>query len=237
MSKKTILIFIIISAILLIISIVNMTLSFKAAVFPFKTATDSESLKKAENDLRLAGDELKKYEYLLDNLNKISFMTIYYGKADTESGRSGHFFTAFSLFYKEKYYLITAGHSIELGKEKYKNFEFKPNNREFWLTPELLYYENDIDNNNDFAIFKDDSIKNGLYPATDDLRPEFVFGNTLRRVNLVKEYDEDISAVSGESGSPVLNSGCKVIGVLIKNKGEYTEIAKVLTALDQLQND
>jgi len=237
MSKKTVLIFIIISAIFLIISIVNITLSLKTAVLPLKTTADPESLKKAESDLMLAGEELKKYKYLLDNLNEISLRTIYYGKADTEIGESEHFFTAFSLFYKEKFYLITAGHSIELGKEKYKNFEFKPNNKELWLTPELLYYKNDIDNNNDFAIFKDDLIENGLYPATDDLKPEFVFGNTTRRVNLVKAYDEDISAVSGESGSPVLNSECKVIGVLIKNKGEYTEIAKVLTVLEQLQND
>jgi len=212
-------------------------MSLKTSGIPLKAPADPEILKKTENDLKIAGDELNKYKYILDNLNEISLKTIYYGKADNERSESWHFFTGFSLFYKEKFYLITAGHSIELGKEKYKNFKFKPNNRDLWLTPELLYYKNDIDNNNDFAIFKDNFIKNGLYPADDNLNPEYVFGNTTRSVNIVKVYDDDISAITGESGSPVLNSECRVIGVLIKNKGEYTEIEKVLTALNQIQKD
>src|SRR5665648_175042 len=224
MSKKTILIFIILSAIFLIISIANIIFSLKTSDLPVKIITDSEILKKTENDLKLASDELKKYKYLMNNLNSISLKTIYFGTADNDSDGSGHFFTAFSLFYKEKFYLITAGHSIEMDREKYKNFKFKPNNRDKWLTPELLYYENDIDNNNDFAIFKDDFISNGLYHADDNLKPEYIFGNTVRSANIIKEYDEDVSAVFGESGSPVLNSECRVVGVLIKNKGEYTEI-------------
>ncbi|MHB1346414.1 MAG: hypothetical protein ACYCXK_02880 [Candidatus Humimicrobiaceae bacterium] len=237
MSKKTILIFIIISAIFLIISIANITLSFKTFTLPLKAETDSGILAKTENDLKLTGIELEKHKYLLDNLNSISLKTIYFGKAENEGIGSGHFFTAFSLFYKEKFYLITAGHSIELDGEKYKNFQFKPNNRDMWISPKLLYYKNDIDNNKDFAILEDPFNRNGLYPADKNLTPEYIFGNTSRGVNIVKIYNKGVSAIFGESGSPVLNSECQVVGVLIKNKGEYTEIENVLAALEEIVKD
>lgn len=237
MSRKTILIFIIISAIFLIISIVNITLSFKTSALPLRAKTDSGILTKTENDSKLTGDAQKKHEYLLLNLNSISFKTIYYGEAANEIRGSGQFFTAFSLFYKEKFYLITAGHSIAMNGESYNDFKFKPNNRDVWITPQLLYYENDIENNNDFAIFEDSYIKNGLYPASGNLVPEYIFGNTARDLNIVKKYNKDITAAFGESGSPVLNSECQVVGVLIKSKGEYTEIENVLAALEKILKD
>lgn len=237
MTKKTILIFIIASAICLIISLASIAMSLKTSILLTKTKTNSENLIKSENDLKLSRDELKKYKYLLDNFNSILLKTIYYGTAESESGGSGHSFTAFSLFYKEKFYLITAGHSIEMDGVKYKNFKFKPNYRDIWLTPELLYYENDTEKNNDFAIFQDDFILRGLYSADKNLKPEFIVGNTSRNANIIKEYDEDVFAVYGESGSPVLNSECRVVGVLTKNDGEYTEIEKVLIALEQIWED
>ena len=99
MSRKTILIITITIAILLITSIANIILSFRASALLTKTKADFE---KVENDLIVTGDELKEYKYLLNNLNSISLKTIYYGVAGNESSGSEHFFTAFSLFYKEE---------------------------------------------------------------------------------------------------------------------------------------
>lgn len=234
MSKKIILVFIIALIICLTISIISIAISLKTSILYTKTKADFEISTKNENDLKLARDDLKKYKYLLDNFNSILLKTIYYGTADSKKGYPGHSFTAFGLFYKEKYYLITAGHSIEMDGVKYENFKFKSNYKDIWITPKLLYFENDTERNNDFAIFQDAFVLNGLYSADKNLKPEFIVGNTERNANIIREYNKDILAVHGESGSPVLNSECRVVGVLIKNTGEYAEIEKVLAALDKI---
>lgn len=234
MSKKSFILLTTVAVICVILSFTSITLSVRTNVL---IKNSDKKNKTVEGELEIAREDIKKYEYLLDNFNNILLKTIFYGRAESEKGETGHSFTAFSLFYKEKFYLITAGHGVELGGVKFKNFKFKPNFGDIWLTPELLYYENDLKNNNDFAIFQDDFILKGLYPAEDNLEPEFIVGNTSRNANIIKEYDEDISAVYGESGSPVLNSECRVVGVLIKNKGEYTDIAKVLIALEEIFKD
>lgn len=233
MSKKNIIIYITAAAFLLIISITSILFSMKIGALMTETKNTSEALKKTEEELVLANNQEKKYKYLLDNFNNILFRTIYYGRAESENGKPAHFFTGFGLFYKEKFYLITAGHSVELEGIKYKNFRFKPNNRDIWISPELVYYVNDLENNNDFAIFQDIYVLNGLYCADVNLKPEFIVGNTTRDVNIVKEYTKEIFAVNGESGSPVLNSECRVVGVLIKNTGEYTDISKVIAAIEK----
>jgi hypothetical protein len=212
----------------------NIIFAVRTSTLIEKEKKEAASLAKSGEDLKIAGDELKKYRYLLANLNAILFKTIYFGKAESNDTSSEHFFTAFSLFYKNRYYLISAGHSVELAGKKYGNFQFKPNYVDTWINPELLYYKNDTDNNNDFAVFKDSFVVNGLYPAGSNLKPDFIAGNTTKNANIIKEYKGDVTAVFGESGSPVLNSECRVVGILIKNKGEYTEISKVLAYLDSI---
>jgi septation ring formation regulator EzrA len=52
---------------------------------------------------------LSSAELLLNNTNRI-LSTVYFGTADTDERKEAKDFTAFSIIYKDKYYLITAGH-------------------------------------------------------------------------------------------------------------------------------
>ena len=234
MNKKSIIAIATASSLFLLLTLASVMLSLKTTDILFQKKNENQSIKDLEEELATAKDDLKKYNYLLDNFNNILLKTIYYGTAESATEESSHHaFTAFSLFYEENFYLITAGHSIEMDGIKYINFKFKPNYKDIWIMPELFYFENDIENNNDFAVFKDDFIAKGLYPAENDLEPQFILGNTSRNTNILKEYDEDVTASYGESGSPVLNSECRVVGVLIKSKGEYTELSKVINAIQK----
>jgi hypothetical protein len=175
---------------------------------------------------------LSSAEILLNNTNRI-LSTVYFGTADIDERKEAKDFTAFSIVYKDRFYLITAGHCIEFENIKYKNFKFMANNGRTWLTPELLTYENDYINNRDYAIFyKDNLITTGLYPAAKDENqsPQYVLGNIERDLNLIKKYKD---ARQGESGSPVINSKCHVLGIMIKKDGSYTPIQAVLDAIDK----
>jgi hypothetical protein len=50
-------------------------------------------------------------------------------------------------------------------------------------------------------------------------------------LNLIKKYKD---ARQGESGSPVINSKCHVLGIMIKKDGSYTPIQEVLNAINKL---
>jgi hypothetical protein len=173
-------------------------------------------------------------ELLLSNMNKI-ISTIYFGTADSEVRKEDKDFTGFAMMYKEKYYIITAGHCVEFEGEKYKNFKFKANNAADWINPVLLDFKNDYEKNIDYAIFYiPDKVRMGLIPAAigEENTPQYVLGNLERGLNLVKRYKD---AREGESGSPVLNSKCHVIGIIIKKDAAYTPIQVVLNALDSIK--
>jgi len=194
-------------------------------------ASEVSVLNKDFNDqmLKLNGSEL-----LLSNVNRI-ISTVYFGTADNDVREEVKDFTAFAMMYKEKYYLITAGHCIEFEGEYYKNFKFKANDSTNWINMNLMDYKNDYENNIDYAIFySPDRIKMGLIPAApgEENTPQYVLGNLERNINLVKRYKE---AKEGESGSPILNSKCHVIGIMIKKDGAYTPIQIVLKALDTIK--
>lgn len=177
--------------------------------------------------------KLSSAELLLDNTNRI-LSTVYFGTADIDEQVEARDFTAFSIQYDDEFYLITAGHNIEMDGERYKNFKFKANNSKSWITPELLDYKSDYKNNQDYAIFYSENlITMGLIPAKsgEDLIPQYVLGNLERNLNLIKRYND---AKPGESGSPILNSKCHVIGLMIKNDGTYTPVEVVLDALASL---
>ena len=135
-----------------------------------------------------------------------------------------------------RFYIITAGHCVEIDDIKYKNFKFKSNSRFNWIYPDLLDYKNDYQNNNDYAIFYDTNVSMGLIPAesNEDLTPQYVLGNIDRNLNIIKRYKD---AKEGESGSPILNSKCHVIGVMIKKGGGFTPIQIVLEILDHIKTD
>ncbi len=212
--------------IIILISSAASAILFFAIFYSVKYFTFS---REASNVISEEKNKVNKYEYLLDNYTLISLNTIFSGSADYKGKENARKFTAFSLYYKDKFYIITAGHSIDFEDMKFENFRIKKQNKSEWIYPELLYYDNDFEGNNDFAIFRHESINKGLFPAEDDIAPEFILGSSI-----IKIFDSDTRAAYGESGSPVINSKCKVVGVLIKSTGEYTDIRNVLNAIDRL---
>jgi len=172
-------------------------------------------------------------EILLNNMNKI-LSVVYFGTADEDATEEAKYFTAFSILYKDRYYIVTAGHCVEMDGLKYSNFKFRANKSSIWVMPELLDYKNDYKNNVDYAIFYSGSPVNaGLIPAApgEDMAPQYVLGSLEGSLNLIKRYS---NAIEGESGSPVLNENCHVVGIIIKKDGAYTPIEVVLDALAKL---
>lgn len=175
-------------------------------------------------------EELKRNNILINNSN-ILLSTVYYGTAEPIEVGTDKKFTAFGLFYRDVFYLITAGHCIEYDGLKYTNFKFKSNNSESFIYPKLLDYNNDYKNNKDYAIFYSHFVRKGLLIYDEDKEPKYVLGNTERRINYFKEFN---NAIGGESGSPILNSKCGLVGVVIKNNDQYTPIEVVTGAIDKL---
>ncbi len=172
-------------------------------------------------------------EILLSNMNRI-LSVVYFGTADDGIIEEAKYFTAFSIIYKDRFYIVTAGHCVEMDGIKYLNFKFRANKSSMWVRPELLDYVNDYKNNVDYAIFYSGSpVNTGLIPAApgEDMAPQYVLGSLEGNLNLIKRYS---NAKEGESGSPVLNENCHVVGIIIKNDGTYTPIEVVLDALAKL---
>ena len=183
-----------------------------------------------EEETEEQSEQLSDYDILTGNLNKL-LTTVYYGSAVPETDVGDKNFTAFSMFYKDAFYLITAGHCIEYDGIKYTDFKFKSNTKDYWIYPELQYYEADYMNNRDYAIFTLPHLRTGLIVEDEDTEPKYVLGNFKRRLNFFKEFDH---AREGESGSPILSSGCKLVGIVIKNNADYTPISVVTRTIDEL---
>jgi hypothetical protein len=184
-------------------------------------------------DIELKQEELQDHDILTRNLNRL-LETVYYGSASPIEGGREKNFTAFAMHYREEFYLITAGHCIEYDSVTYTDFRFKSNYSGSWVYPELLYYEADYENNRDFAVFSHRLITRGLIIEEEDKEPRYVLGNIERKLNLFREFD---TAREGESGSPILSRGCRLVGIVIKNNSEYTPISDVTDAIDRLPEE
>ena len=183
-----------------------------------------EELSNLENDLDLSNEEIDKYNNLLINLNEL-LSNVYYGYAsNSEWTLDG--FTAFSLKYNDKYYIITAGHCVENEYGKFGNFKFKANFSNNWIYPKLLTYENDFEGNRDYAILYSDKITSGLEFDLDNGYPEYVLGNGDN--NIFKEFFT-YNLVEGESGSPVIDLDGQAIGIAT---GNFVDINLVIEAID-----
>jgi len=187
-----------------------------------QTSTEIEQLKVQNRQL---GAELQKYKDLISNLNEL-LKNVYYGYASNDKYILDGF-TAFSIFYNNKYYIITAGHCVENENGKFSNFKFKANFSDEWIYPELLDYGNG-NNESDYAIFYSDKINNGLNFGTD-INNLFILG--AGKLNVIKL--EEQTSISGESGSPIINLNSEVVYI---NCGLYnTPIGIVLQAIDNLK--
>ena len=227
----------IISIIIIIISVVFFygikTASNKIDLYEQEISKTSKSISEINKTINHGFARLNSAELLLSNINKI-LSTVYFGTADKGEIVEAKNFTAFTIQYNDKFYLITAGHCVEMDGERYGNFKFKSNRGKSWITPELLDYKSDYINNLDYAIFfSGKPINTGLIPAGpgEDMTPRYILGNLERSLNLVKVYSDTIE---GESGSPILNSSCHVIGLVIKSDSTYTPITVVLDALEKV---
>ena len=192
-----------------------------------------EELEKIKEEDSTKNQVIEEYNILTDNLNKL-MSTVYFGSAvsDDEHNNEKNF-TAFSMYYNENFYLITAGHCVEYDGVKYTGFKFKSNTYSVWLYPELLYYENDYHNNRDYAIFYHPNLRTGLIVSEYGTEPKYVLGNIQRKINFIKEFN---TAENGESGSPILNSGCKLVGVVIKSNNDYTPVEIITEKIEELRN-
>lgn len=184
-----------------------------------------------ESQNLLKEEKIQQYNTLVNNLNLL-LSTVYFGRAESENGQDKQNFTAFSMQYKDRYYLITAGHCIEFEDRVYTDFMFKPNYSEIWIKPRLIAYSNDHANNRDFAVFYSGRVRKGLIVDQDDREPKYVLGAYGRRENLLKEFDGNF--VQGESGSPILSKNSKLVGITIKSNTEYTPIEVVTDAIDKI---
>ncbi len=228
MKKKTIIFYI-----LPVIALILFFTGCRNGLYPWgpDIQTLESEISRLEAEFDAKNRQIKEFGIITKNLNLL-LTTVYYGTADpVEDQDRKKNFTAFGMIYKDEYYLITAGHCIEYDGIKYTNFKFKSNLNGSWVHPELVDFNNDSANNKDYAIFKHKRISRGLIVGENNIEPAYVLGNINRKLNIFKDFND---AVEGESGSPILNSSGKLIGILIKSNGAFTPIKVVTDALDKI---
>jgi len=175
--------------------------------------------------------ELEDYRNLVNDLNSL-LSNVYYGYAENENWILDGF-TAFSIEYKDKYYLITAGHCVENEDGKFYNHRFKANFSNDWIYPELIDYKNDI--YYDYSIFKSNKISSGFRISTSHKdKTLFVLGSTDNKLNIIKNHTEVPLMHAGESGSPLVDLNGNVVGITNMTLG-FFKISYVLEAIDNMK--
>ena len=190
----------------------------------------NKQLDYSNSKIDLTEEELVKYKDLIINLNEL-LSNVYYGYAENNNYISDGF-TAFSIKYKDKYYLITAGHCVHYKYEGldtglYTKIKFRQNNGN-WVYPKLLTYENDYINNRDYAILYSDKINNGLDFDINDSNPKFILGK--RNINTIKNFSI-CTLEDKESGSPIIDIDGEVIEIAT---GTFVDIDLVIEAIDKI---
>lgn len=181
-------------------------------------------------------NQLYDHQQLLRNMNTL-LSRVYYGYARNDNYELDGF-TAFTISYKEKYYIITAGHNVENEDGKFYNFKFRANFDNRWIHPELLTYEAIPHTGSDYAVFYSSEIENGLSINCEipDAQKLYVLGSTNNTLNVMRELNTP--SKFGECGSPVVNCKGEVVGVFNSYPGKflgYSPIGKVAEAIDSLK--
>jgi hypothetical protein len=194
---------------------------------------DTIKIEQLKNEIDKKVEELGKYRNLISGLNSL-LKNVYYGYASNDRYIADGF-TAFSLNYNDKYYLITAGHCAhyKYGNEDsglYTYFKFKANFSDEWIYPKLLTYENDFNNYHDYAIFVSNKIDSGLIIDKDNDKPAYILGSENLNINTIKYVVS--MAIPGESGSPVIDLDGEVVGI---QTGNIVDIDIILNAIDNLK--
>src|SRR4030042_4839985 len=142
-----------------------------------------ESLEDLENQVNELKDEPGKLRGIINNFNKL-LKNVYIGSADPEE--LAYTFTAFSIEYKGKFYLITAGHCVKDNFGKEGKFKFKANFSDEWIYPELLGYKAEFWNLDDYAVFSSDKIYSGFKISNQDTKENYLIGSMDKNLSVLR---------------------------------------------------
>ncbi len=169
-------------------------------------------------------EELQQYKDLISNLNEYLGYVYLIEVSNSNYSSEG---IGFTIEYEDEFYMITAGHGVHYVYEDYDilytNFRFKPEN--IWIQLELLVYENDYINKEDYAIFTSSEIEEGFKVDLDDDNPLYRIGDTI--------VDYRTITIEGESGSPVIDIDGEITEISTTDYYSYnTDIDIVLEAIN-----
>jgi len=183
-----------------------------------------EDLEKQINEMK---DEPEKLRNFINNFNKL-LKNVYIGSADPNE--LAYTFTAFSIEYKGKYYLITAGHCVKDNFGKEGKFKFKANFSDEWIYPELLGYKGEFWNLDDYGIFSSNKLYGGFKISDQETKENYLIGSMDKKLSILRNLGA--GSKRGESGSPVINENGEVIGIYVVYGLVYTPIQLALDIID-----
>lgn len=166
---------------------------------------------------------------LLNNINPI-LKHIYTGSSDPE--KINYTFTAFSIKYNERYYIVTAGHCVADNYGESGRFKFKANFSDEWIYPELIGYKAEFWNLDDYAVFYSEDVSAGLEVSDIETPDNYLPGSIDKSLSVFRHLGD--SSKRGESGSPVINEYGEVIGIYVVYGLVYTPIGLALELLDNM---
>jgi len=198
-------------------------------ILTLKEKLEPANIKNLEEQIAILQEEPEKLKKLLDNMNKL-LKNVYIGSSDPEE--LAYTFTAFSIEYKGKFYIITAGHCVQDNYGEEGTFKFKANFSDEWIYPDLLGYKAQFWNLDDYGIFYGDKVTGGL--TVSDLKtPDFyLLGSIDKRLSIFRNLGD--SSKRGESGSPVINEDGQVVGIYVVYGLVFTPIQLALDFIDNL---
>lgn len=188
---------------------------------------DQESIKDLENQISELKGEPEKLRSIINNFNKL-LRNVYIGSADPKE--LAYTFTAFSIEYKGKYYLITAGHCVKDNFGKEGKFKFKANFSDEWIYPELLGYKAEFWNLDDYGVFSSDKLYSGFKISDQETKENYLIGSMDKNLSVLRNLGA--GSKRGESGSPVINENGEVIGIYVVYGLVYTPIQLALDIID-----
>jgi len=201
--------------------------NLKSEIEGLKSQLDDNSSQEMENqpeDPETQPEELKK---MLNNMNDL-LRYVYIGSSSPDE--LAYTFTAFTIAYKGKTYIITAGHCVADNYGEEGLFKFKANFSDTWVYPDLLGYKAEFYNLDDYGVFYTDGMSGGFAPSdivTEDL---FLLGSLDKGLSIVRNLGD--SSKRGESGSPVINENGDVVGIYVVYGFVYTPIQLALDLID-----
>ena len=167
---------------------------------------------------------------LLKSINS-HLKRVYIGSSDPEE--INYTFTAFSIRYNGKHYIITAGHCVADNYGDAGRFRFKANFSDDWIYPELIGYKAEFWNLDDYAVFYSEDVKDGFEISGIETTDNYLPGSIDKGLSVFRHLGD--SSRRGESGSPVINEYGEVIGIYVVYGLVYTPIQLALDIIDEYE--